>query len=420
MSLRQTIKYILLELGKHLHIDTIFYARILGWVGVNYSTSVLRGITTTFLLARWLPAETFGAFRYVIAIYGLASIFSFSSYNSGVIRGVAANDTETAWAAGKQMIKYSFIGSSVIIGAGIERLWNGEATIATCIFVSSLFFPFASASSLYGSVLTGSRKIDTLSKHHSMNNILFILVFLLSLYLGRKNLVVITLAFFGVDVILKSLLTLYHLSKLERRGSAAKHLELGSQLSAMGIAQAFAHQIDQFIIQRFFGYTALANYNIAILIPEQIIDFIKGFSGILLQRKTEEPLNERASIQSTRKQMMYFFYCTALLVGVYALAAPPFIKLFFPKYTSQIIPTIVYAFGIIGTASSIGFAWMQARHRIKDLWRFSLVNGTLQIVLTTMLTPLFGSMGAIFAKTVTRIINIPFCIPIKEARKITT
>ncbi len=414
MPLRQLSKQVLQWIGKKTQIDTLFYANVLGWFGINYLSNILRGVCTTFLLARWLTPEIFGAFRYIIAVYGIAGIFGFSSYHAGIIRGVAAQDTEVAWMGAKKMIRYSFIGSLLLLGAGVERIWRGEAVIGCSLFVTALFFPFVSAGSLYGSILTGKGEVKRLSKYNTLSNLFFVGIFTCTLFTFKKNILAISIAFFGGDVLLKGIMSLYQLSKLTRQGSAAQHMQLGSHLSFMGIFQAFAFQIDQLLIQRFFGYTSLANYAIATLIPDQIVDFMKSFSGIFLQRKVTSPTT--ATIHSgsiVRRQMYTLLAMLAVVWAAYALSAPLFIPILFPQYTPQIVPSIVYALGIFGTITGLGLSWMQAQHALKPLWRFSLINSVLQTTSAVVLTAWLGGFGAILAKTFTRLASTPFAFPPK-------
>lgn len=411
MHLRQFMLNILTRLSHKLQIDTVFYSHIMGWVGVNYLSGLLRGIATTFFLARWLPVESFGALRYVIAIHAIAGTFSFSAFHSSIIRGIAAGDTEVAWAGATKMLKLSCLGSLVILAAALERYWRHEPLIAACLFIAAVFFPGLSAGSLYGSIMTGLGKITKLAKHNALMNMAFVGLFFTVLILSRNNLFIISLAFFGGDVLLKTWLSLYHLRRLPRRGSANQHLKLGSHLSLMGIFQAFVHQIDQLIIQRWFGYTALANYNIAILIPEQIIDFFKGFSGILLQRKTRSTQTATNDAPSVRQQILLFTLFMVTIWGLYSLAMPILLPRLFPQYANEVIPAIIYGLGMTGTASVIGISWMQAHQKIKLLWRFSIFNSLSQILTTVFLTSYFGSLGAIAAKTITRLASLPFTVP---------
>lgn len=415
MNVRQFAEHFLTRWGNRFQIDTLFYTKVMGWFGINYASSILRGVSTTFLLARLLSPETFGAFRYVIAVYGIAGIFSFSSFHSGIIRGIAAHDTEVAWVGTKRMIQYSLIGSLILLGAALERGWRGEMVIGTSVAVSALFFPFLSAGSLYGSILTGTGDIKRLSKYNTVSNLIFVGLFAGTVFFFKQNLLAISVAFFGGDVLLKAIMSLNQLKQLRRQGSAAQHIQLGSHLSFMGIFQAFAFQIDQIIIQRFFGYTSLANYTIATLIPDQIVDFMKSFSGIFLQRKasyqTSNAKDDRAVI---RRQMLVFLAGMMGVWIVYAVSAPLILPLLFPRYASQVGPSILYGLGILGTVTGIGLSWMQARHELKALWCFSVVNTVLQSVSTIALTIWLGGFGAILAKTCTRLASTPFAFPPKK------
>lgn len=416
MRLRQLAKRCLETIGQRLQVDTLFYSKILGWVGLNYASGIARGVATTFFLARFLPMETFGAFRYVIAVYGTASIFSFSSYHTGIIRGIAANDTEVAWAGAKRMISFSLCGTLVIFLAASERFWRHEPTVGWSLLVSSLAFPLASASSLYGSILTGKGEIPQLSKYNAVSNLVFIVVFCLVLILGGQNLIAISLVFFLGDVLIKGALSLHQLKRLTRRGSAGDHLTLGSHLSFMGLFQAFAHQLDQLIIQRFFGYTSLANYSIAILLPEQINDFAKSFGGVLLMRKTHVA-HQKNAIGAARKQFVLLFFIACLVCAGYALSARSFLQLFFPAYVHTYWSSVVYSLGLLSFPSVIGLAWQQSQHDLKRLWIFSLVNGLLQLTGSFVFAYFFQTFGLILAKMITRLVSTFFTYPIENSRR---
>jgi O-antigen/teichoic acid export membrane protein len=414
MRLRQLGQDYLERTGRRLHVDTVFYSKIIGWVGLNYASGILRGVATTFFLARLLPTEMFGAFRYVIAVYGAASILSFSSYHTGIIRGIAANDTEVAWSGAKRMIHLSLLGTLIIFLAAGERFWRHDSVIGWSLIVSSLAFPLASVSSLYGSILTGKGEISLLSKYNAVSNLVFVLIFSLTLVIGRTNLILISLVFFAGDVLIKGALSLYQLSRLVRRGSAEHHLKLGSHLSFMGLFQTFAHQSDQLIIQHFFGYTSLANYSIAILIPEQINDFAKSFSGILLMRKTNVS-EKKSALVAARKQFILLFFLACFVCVGYAVSARYFLQWFFPAYVHTYWSSVIYSLGLLSFPSVIGLAWQQSNHELKRLWVFSLVNGLLQITGSIVFAYFFQAFGLIIAKTTTRLISTLLTYPIENS-----
>lgn len=413
MQPRQFIEDLTIRIGHRFKIDTVFYRGILGWIGIGYLSNVLRGVSTTFLLARWLSPDTFGAFRYIIALYSIAGAFSFSSYHTGIIRGVAANDTEVVWAGSKKMLTLSCVGSLILFGCAIERWYNGDSIASISLLISACFFPFSSIGSLYGSILTGKGEIKRLTKYNTLGNIAFTSFFLLALAFAHKNLVLISAAFFGIDVAVKNFMSYLQFKKLARSGSASSHLQLGAHLSFMSIFQALAFQIDQLFIQRLFGYTALANYTIATLIPDQVTDFTKSFSGVLLQRKTAllHKSTSHTSLRNTQKQFQLLLGLSFIFWLGYALISYFSFSFLFPAYTGQRLPSILYALGFLSIPSVIGISWLYASHEIKQLWYLNVTNTVLQIILVILCVPLLGSWGGILAKTINRLAVLPLSYP---------
>jgi O-antigen/teichoic acid export membrane protein len=271
---------------------------------------------------------------------------------------------------------------------------------------------------MYGDILTGQQKIKQLTRLAMANNLLFALAFVIILFVNH-GLIAITLAYFGFDVLFRGSLTVRELRRLPLNGTAGEHLKLGDHLSGIGIFQTIAAQLDQILIQRFAGYQSLALYNVAIVIPEQIKDMVNGLNGTLLQRMSRHE-KTNALVQTTRRHFWMVFAGSVAIVGSYALIAPWALPWLFPKYATAVIPSIAYAIGLLSIPASVGLYFYQAHQELGRLWRFYAVNTTLQIATNLALIPFFGSWGAIWSKTITRLAGLPFTYPQGSTRELNT
>lgn len=410
MAWREQREKIADQLTRLLQLDVRFYGSSFIWLSFGQASGVIRGIATTFLMARWLDPVVLGQFRYVLALFGVAGIFAMSGMSAAVIRGVAKGDGIVARLALVRILRIAPLGSLGLAIGGVERWMAGEPTVAIALFISAIAFTPYSASGLYGSILTGQQKIKELTRIAVLNNLLFALAFVIVLRLDR-SLLAITLAYFGFDLLFRGFLTIRELSRLPPTGNAADHLSLGNHLSGIGVFQVIAAQLDQVLIQRFAGYQSLALYSVVSVIPEQIKDMVNGISGTLLQRLSRHKETE-GHVRATQRHFWISLGGSVVIVAGYAVVAPIALPWLFPKYGGlSVLPSIVYALGLLALPAAIGLNYLQAHGHIRRLWTFYMANSALQIGTNLALIPFFGSWGAIWSKTITRIAGLPLSYP---------
>jgi O-antigen/teichoic acid export membrane protein len=409
MELRQKRAELADWLTNALKLDVRFYGRSFSWLSLGHVSGVIRGIATTFLMARWLAPETLGQFRYVIAFFGIAGIFSLTGMNASVIRGVAKGDTVVARAALRRILQFAPIGSILLAVAAFERYVNAESSVALALFIAAIAFTPYSISGLYGPILTGLEKIKELSHIAIVNNLLYAIVFVVVL-MNDRGLLVITLAYFGFDILFRGFLTLREFRRLPQKGSVEGHMSLGHHMSGIGVMQSIAMYINQILLQRFWGYSTLASFSVATVIPEQTINAVKSLSGIFLQRLSRHKKTE-GHVRATRRHFWIALGGSALIVAGYAAIAPFVIPWLFPQYPDATLPSIVYAIGFLSIPTIVGIYFLQAHNMIKRLWYYYVSNTVLQLTTSVVLTPIFGEWGAIWSRVVTRLGSLPLSYP---------
>lgn len=394
-------------------IDAAFYSRAVFWNGIAYATQVIRGICTTFLLARLLDPVSFGRFRYIIAIYSIAGIFSLPGLHTSISRGVAKGDEIIVKPAMRLMLRGSIVSAILLFcSAAWSSFVAHEQNVAYGLIIAAISIPFCVVGNTYSSVLVGQQKVRTLSLFTIINNLVFAFLFVTALWIKPSFL--FTLAcFFGIDATLRTILTWRVVRTLTEHGEAKTHLELGKHLSAITIIQGIAYQIDQLLVQWVGGYKTLASYSIAMLIPEQLKDFINSFSSLILARFSQQKASEKTAAAARRH---YWTVAGIAAFGVIAyIAVTPFaIPLIFPQYKDAVLPSIIYSIGIIGINTMVGVSYAQAHHHLKQLWRFYTGSIAIQITTNLALIPFFGGWGAVVSKTITRLASMTLIYPKNE------
>jgi O-antigen/teichoic acid export membrane protein len=168
-----------------------------------------------------------------------------------------------------------------------------------------------------------------------------------------------------------------------------------------------AFRIDSIIVFQQLGATNLAIYTIATILPEQIKTSFKNISTLLVPKYAmHDNLDSiKKSMFSRSIQLLLF---TILITILYIVFAPLIYTLLFPKYHEAIILTQLISLSFPAMIALIPLSALQAHTEEKKLNKLNTYTSMLMIVLTTVLTITHGLMGAIFAKILSRYINVAF------------
>lgn len=400
-------------LTKKLQLDVRFYGRSATWLTISHVSGIIRGIATTFLMARWLSPETLGQFRYMLAVFGIAGIFSFTGLNSAVIRGVSQGDHGVARLALRRMLQLAPFGTLVLFIAAAERYWHQEAGAAACLLIAGIAFVPYCMSGFYGPILTGKEEIRELAVMAIVNNLVYALLFVIAL-LSSRNLIAITAVYFGLDILIRGSFTIREYRRLPMQGGDGHaHMALGDHVSGIGVMNTLTLYFNQLLLQRIWGYSSLATFSVASVIPEQIKNAINSMSGIFLQRLSRHEKTETHT-RVTQRHFWIAMIGMAGIVLVYGLTAPILIPLFFPQYREAVLPSIVYATSLLGIPCIVGIYFFQAHKEFKRLWTHSIVQSVIQLVSSIVLVPFFGSWGAVWSRVATRVGSLPFSYPLQN------
>lgn len=412
-TLRQWAARLITDLTRILRLDVRFYGRSLIWMSIAYSTAVLRGLATTFFLARSLQPEALGQFRYVLALFALVSVFSFSGLHAGIVRGIAQGNTIIIRDTIRLQARWTPIGSIALsLAAAYYTFFRYEVAVGGALLVAAIAFPFHSMAGLFGPILTGQERVGDLAKTSMVSNVSFSVLFFL-VALSTQSIPLLILAYFGFDVIIRGFITYRLYQQIPLRGESARDQDLGRHLTAIGAMQTITGQLDQLLVNIFGGYTSLAGYSIATLIPDQMKDFLGNITGVILRRFATRDLNEKTLV-ATRRHFWLYFLVSGFAIALYTLSAPLVIRILFPAYIDQIPATIIYAIGLFGLASSVGVTFAQAHIQKRRLWIFYSSQSVVSVLLNSLLIPSFGAMGAVVAKTLTRLFSLGFSYPSQD------
>ena len=121
-----------------------------GWAWL-FSGQVI-GTATALLLAlsyaHFLSQETYGTYKYVLAIFGILSIFSLPGMGDAVQKEVAYGKEGVFWDTFKKRLRWSFLGSLLSVAIGVYYFINGNSLLSAVFVSVSPFLVFTDTFSL--------------------------------------------------------------------------------------------------------------------------------------------------------------------------------------------------------------------------------------------------------------------------------
>ena len=91
----------------------------------------------------------------------------------------------------------------------------------------------------------------------------------------------------------------------------------------------------------------------------------------------------------------------AITIFLYILVAPFIFKTFYPQYLDSLIYSQVFALCLIFAPSLIFGAALVSQVKKKELYIYKFSSAGIRIILLTILIPIYGLWGAVFAAIIT-------------------
>jgi O-antigen/teichoic acid export membrane protein len=383
--------------------DNVYLAKNGSILFLTNFINTLNGFILYILIAKFLPPEIYGEYKYFLSIFGILSIFSFTGMDNALMRAVAKGHDQSLHAAFRRKFFGSAIGSFICLIIAAIFFLNDSHRLSIALILIAFFSPIIQASTVYGSFFSGKKQFSIYGKINIGIGVLYFLGMSISFVFFQDSLII--LAIFLLISSCSFFAYIYAITKKSSNTIDEGMLRLGSHLSALDILGVIATRIDGILIFHFLGPTSLAVYTMATVPVEQLKGFAKISHGLAMPKfATADAL----LLKNTISRKIFLFSITiALGVIVYILLAPAFYNLFFKKYPDSITYSQVYSISLIFVApASLILSLFIARGLKKEISLFNAINYTLQLVLIFFLGWLFGLWGIIFARLSSRIIML--------------
>lgn len=393
------------KISEKLGLDANYFANNGFWMSLRYLMATVLGIAAGMAFSRFVEKEVYGNYQLILSFVATIAFTSMPELNKAIWSSTTVNmdgDLDTAL---NKKIKYSLIGSLILVLLAIKYYIGGDTWISLGIFIAAGAYPLSSGGDIWSHFLDSKKEYKlstTLSVLFSIFNKL-ILIGAAFLYpaaaciLVAANLLPIAITnFLGIKMAYK---------KKKNNDKDKKFTKYGWFLVKMGVMRDILLKIDNLIIGIFVGPAELAVYSFASIIPDQVTSFISSLGSITVPKIGEQ---KDADIKRKIKEKSLLILLMGIgLIGATIVLTPFVIHILF---TDKYMESVGYS--QIITASLIFYAFEVIYSKIFLIKKYTnaliIMNTVIPIFRVCAIVAgflMFGISGIVWSNLLTRFFN---------------
>lgn len=397
--MHQTIFY---KLQNFLKLDLKYFLQGGVWIITSIIINILGGILLSALYARVWPTDVYGQFAFLTSAIGFLSLTTFPAMSQIVIQGVAEGREGIYIQAIKTSLRWSIIGSLLLIFGSIYFFLRDNLILALATFTGALFFPLLSFNSLYGAYLNGKKEFKKAAIYSSISLITSVTATTIVL-LTFPSIPMVIFSSIGVPAITNLFFTFRIYSKIKDRTFDSKLITLGKHLSLSQTATIGADYLDKLLIPLMLGFNNNAIYAFATIIPLQLHSFLKTFTSLSLPKIAEA--DDKQIKNDLFSKVIQFELILILVVIITTIFTPLAFDILFPTYKdSASFLSQIFSLSLLYFPTNILSLSLIRKREYKYIYYINLTYLASTAIALVTLIPLYGLLGAVIAKVISRII----------------
>ncbi|MDP2910253.1 MAG: oligosaccharide flippase family protein, partial [bacterium] len=393
----------LLALGKRkIKVDLRYLIKSNFWLGIGTAISAISSFVLAVAFANFISPENYGTYKFVLSFYSILAIAGLSGFGSATTRAVARGFEGEFLKNFKIQAIGSTFGTLVAFGISFYYFTHLNPVLGWAFIITGAALPFIESLALYDALLMGKSKFKKMTIFGAVAQITATVAMILATFLGF-NVIGLLLVFFGSWIAIRTAVFIYVLKKFKPNSKTEDGTaKLGGHLSLMGVLNNIATYLDRIVLFHFLGAAEVAVYSFAIAPAEQIKGLLKNTNSIAMPRFSQRSEEELKS--TMLRKMLLMGIVVGLVIVAYIVASPYIFKILFPRYLSSIGLSQIFAISLLGTVANLPISAMKSLSKLKGLYIYNISSSILTIGLVIVLTPVFGLMGTIIARTISRLI----------------
>jgi O-antigen/teichoic acid export membrane protein len=392
-------------LGKHLRADVGYIAHGGFFLTLTQITSAIIGLLITIAFSNLLPVETYGTYKYIIALYSLLAIGALPGIETSLVQSVSRGYDAMLRVSMGVRARWGLLGTLAGILYAGYLFHQGSIILGILVVIAGAAVPLLEPATLYISFLNGKKRF----KEWSAIDIgiqMFSITCLIGAMLLTKNIIALVLAYF-VPLIIASAAATWYAERTYAQKSAQDpdFIQYGRSMTLFQIIGTLMGSIDQIVLYHFLGPAQVAIFALAMAVPNRMQSVFRTSGILAFPRYTERPPEEVT--RSLPRKMILFSVGIIVLACAYVTFAPILFTYVFPKYLPSITYSQVLVFYTLSAITYPFGAYLNAHKKVRDNYILAISGFSAKVLALIAFVPIWGIWGAVIgvlANSVTTIV----------------
>lgn len=377
--------------------DNVTLVRYGFWGSAPFIFGSLVSLGLTIAYANLLSQDTYGTFKFIIALASSFGFLTLTGMNSAVIRAVARGEHGILRYSTWLQVKWNVVYTAAAMCIAAYYAAHHNTTIAIGIFILGLSFPLTTALNTFGAYLNGVRRFRTAAIINILSNVAYGACIMIGVVWFRTPVMLVLAYALGslVPVVVAYFTVVRADVGMPTETGKREVTHFGKHYTAMNVLAVISRQIDRLSVFHVQGSIALALFAIAQAIPERLKGLMNSaLPSILsnLSRRSHEMI--RASFYRRIAQGMAIGF---VVLACYWLAAPLLFRYILPKYLPSLIYSQWYSISIVFSLPILYIANVfQSQGMLRELYTQTVFGNLSRIIMLPLLMYFFGIWGLIY------------------------
>lgn len=358
-------------------------------------TSALFGFVTTIMFANYLPPESLGVYRYILATYALLALISLPGVDTALIETISKGNLAAFRHSIFIKLKWGLLGTIASWGYSIYSYYSGHADVAVIFVLVGIFLPFMEALSIYSSFLNGTKKYGYWTITEIANQVISTIAIFFTIYFTSNTLILI-ISYFVSYIFIRAIISWHILKKfIINDNYDPTYLNYGKAMTGFQFVTRGIASIDQMVLFHFMGPVQVAMFSIANAIPTRFQSVLRITGTLTYPKITGRPDNEIA--RSLIPKMIKFGFLILLSCIFYAVVSPIFFKLFFPKYLDSVSYSQALMFYALSGITYPFGSYLVTHRKVNYSYGIAIINFIVKAICLIIFVPMYGIWGAVIS-----------------------
>lgn len=394
------------KLEKKFKIDAKYFVKNSFWLTFRHVVTIILGVAMGMIFSRYVSKEVFGDYQLLLSFMTSIFFLSLPGFNKAIWADASIGNDGSLKVSTGYKTKWSLLGSLVLLILAAKYYVMGDFIFGLSLSAMAIAFPLYTGPSTWSAFLMSKNKYKLSTELMLFAEIANKISIILAIMFFKESLLFIVIAMVGSTALTNVVCHKISERETENQKVSKDFVEYGFFVTKTSIIQGILDKIDSILIGIFMGPVHLAIYTFALIIPQQLTNFISSVMDVIIPKLGSH--EKDAILAGVGKKKTLLLTMNILLIMAVIPAIPFVINILF---TDNYSDSIIYAQIITASLFVYVFETFYSRFLLvkkykKEILQTNLVMPIFRSVVIIISFLWLGMIGVAASHTITRLFNV--------------